>query len=159
MIAQIMGQGRLLFSVGRDKVLHPRIDAFLATIHAPSGAPRRATLTLGVYAAACCLLTSHLLLIFGSGVLVSSLTLVSLAVLIGRRKGLTGAARYWRSPLYPLAPILGLGVAAVFIVADLLDADAGRPSILILGAVMAAAAIWYHGVVKRRPGGWAPRLG
>jgi hypothetical protein len=46
----------------------------------------------------------------------------------------------------------------VFGVADLLDKDAGRPSILILGAILGAALCWYHTVLKRRAGGWAPKL-
>jgi len=37
---------------------------------------------------------------------VYSLALVSLAVLVGRRRRLTGQAGYWRSMLFPLAPIL-----------------------------------------------------
>jgi hypothetical protein len=46
----------------------------------------------------------------------------------------------------------------VFGVADLLDADDGRPSILILGSVLFSAFLWYHVVLKRRAGGWAPKL-
>ena len=49
---------------------------------------------------------------------------------------MTGQPGYWRSPLFPLAPILGLCLAAAFGVADLLDADDGRPSILILQTVL-----------------------
>ena len=58
--------------------------------------------------------------------------------------------------LFPLAPIAGLVLAVVFAVADLLDADAGRPSLLILGAMIAAGLLWHHFVLRRR--GWAPRV-
>jgi hypothetical protein len=58
--------------------------------------------------------------------------------------------------LFPLAPIAGLVLAAVFPVADLLDADAGRPSLLILGAMIATGLLWHHFVLRRR--GWAPRV-
>jgi hypothetical protein len=44
----------------------------------------------------------------------------------------------------------------VFAVADLLDADAGRPSLLILGGMIAAGLLWHHFVLRRR--GWAPRV-
>ena len=77
---------------------------------------------------------------------------------MGRVKGLTGQSGYWRSPLYPLAPILGLCLAVIFCAGDLFDADAGRPSILILGAALLLALVWYHIVLKRRAGGWAPIL-
>jgi hypothetical protein len=52
--------------------------------------------------------------------------------------------------------MVGLCVALVFGVADLFDADDGRPSILILGSVLLLALVWY--VLKRRAGGWAPKL-
>jgi hypothetical protein len=47
-------------------------------------------------------------------------------------------------------------MAVAFTVADLLDAEAGRPSVLLLGAVVLAALIWYVLVLRRR--GWKPQL-
>jgi amino acid transporter len=158
LIAQIMSFGRLFFSLGRDGIFQSRVDRLLASVDARSGAPRAATVVLALASGACCLLKSHTLLVFGSGLLVSGLTLVSLAVIVGRRKGQTGQAGYWRSPLFPLMPVLGLLMSAVFLIADLMDPDAGRPGILILIAIIAAGAAWYGLVLKRRPGGWAPRL-
>ena len=83
-----------------------------------------------------------MLIAFVSGLTVYVLLLVSFAVLVGRSRGLTGQPGYWRSALFPLAPILGLMLAVVFGVADLLDADAGRPSLLILGAIIGAGLLW-----------------
>jgi len=37
-------------------------------------------------------------------------------------------------------------------------ADAGRPSLLLLGAMIAAGLLWQHFVLRRRAGGWTPRL-
>jgi amino acid transporter len=158
LIAQIMFAARLLFSLGRDEIFHPRVNRLMGKVHDTSGAPRAATLLVGVFSGLCCLLSSHLLVVFTSALVVYSLGLVSLSVLVGRTKGSTGQPGYWRSPLYPLAPILGLCLAGVFGLGDLLDADDGRPSVLILGVVLLAALVWYHMVLKRRPGGWAPRL-
>lgn len=159
LIAQIMFTARLFFSLGRDEIFHARINRIVARVHGVSGVPRAATLLVGALAAACCLLNSHILVVFTSAQIVYSLGLVSFAVLVGRLKGSTGAAGYWRSPLYPLAPLVGLCLALIFGVAELFDAEDGRPSILILGAVLLLALVWYHLVLKRRPGGWAPRLG
>ncbi len=78
-------------------------------------------------------------------------------MLIGRLKGLTGREGYWRSPLFPLAPVAGLAMAAVFTVSDLLDKDAGRPSLILLGLVVLAAFIWSQLGLRRR--GWTPKLG
>jgi amino acid transporter len=99
-----------------------------------------------------------MLVAFISGLTVYVLLLVSFAVLIGRPRRLTGQPGYWRSWLFPAAPILGLILAIAFGAADLLDEDAGRPSILILGAMIVAGLLWYNCVLRRRPGGWAPRV-
>ena len=158
LIAQIMFSARLFFSFGRDEIFHPMINAALAKVHRSSGAPRAATWIVGAISAACCLLNMHVLIVFVSGLTVYSLALVSLAVLVGRSRRLTGQPGYWRSPLYPLAPVLGLIIAAAFGAADLLDADAGRPGLLILGAMTVAGLLWHHFVLSRRPGGWTPQV-
>lgn len=158
LIAQIMFSARLFFSLGRDEIFHARINSVMAQVHGASGAPRAATLLVGALSAVCCLLNSHLLVVFTSAQVVYSLGLASFAVLVGRVKGSTGRPGYWRSPLYPLSPIFGLCLALVFAVADFLDPDDGRPSILILGSGLLLALVWYHVVLKRRVGGWAPKL-
>jgi hypothetical protein len=78
-------------------------------------------------------------------------------VLVGRARGMTGQPGLWRMWLYPLIPLLGVVLALAFAAADLLDADAGRPSLLILGAIIAASLLWHHFVLRRRAGGWTPR--
>jgi amino acid transporter len=158
LIAQIMFFARLFFSLGRDEIFHPTVNAVLARVHGSSGAPRTATWVVGAISAACCLLSTHVLIAFISGLTVYVLLLVSIAVFVGRSRRLTGQPGYWRSALFPLAPILGLMLAVTFGVADLLDEDAGRPSILILGAMIGAGVLWYYCVLRRRLGGWAPRI-
>jgi len=158
LIVQIMFSARLFFSFGRDQIFLRAANTMLARVHRPSGAPRTATWIVSAMAAACCLLRTHVLIVFSSGLTVYSLALVSSAVLRGRSRRLTGQPGYWRSLLFPLAPLLGLLLAAAFVIADLLDADAGRPSLLILGAFIAAGQLWYHFFLSRRPGGWTPRV-
>jgi amino acid transporter len=158
LIAQIMFSARLFFSLGRDGIFTGPVNAFLARVHGPSGAPRAATWVSGAIAVVCCLVDTHVLVIFVSGLTVYCLALVSVAVLVGRVRHLTGQSGYWRSPLYPLAPILGLILAVAFGIADLLDVDAGRPGLLLLGACIGAGLLWHHLVLRRRLGGWAPRI-
>jgi len=158
LIASMMFYARLYFSLGRDEIFHPQVNQTLASVHGASGAPRAATLVIGVLSAACCLLGTHTLLVFSSGLVVYTLGLVSAAVLVGRRKRLTGQAGFWRSAWFPLAPVLGLLLAAGFAVADLLDPEVGRPGILALGGIVAAGLVWHQAVLQRRAGGWAPRL-
>ena len=159
LIAQMMFAARLCYSFARDQVFPARLNAALARVHGPSGAPRLATLTVGALSAACCLLSEEVLLVFISGLVVYGLALVSIAVLIGRVRGLTGTSGCWRSPLFPLVPLLGVLLALVFGAADWADPTIGRPSLLALGALLAVALLWYRFVLRRRPGGWAPRLG
>jgi amino acid transporter len=158
LIAQIMFSARLYFSIGRDAILSHGINRMLARVHPQSGAPRGATIVVALFAGGCCLLPTHILIVFLQGLVTYTLALVCLAVLVGRRRGLTGQSGYWKSPLFPLAPMVGLCLAVAFCVADIMDAGAGRPSVLILGAVIVVAVLWYHWVLKQRPGGWAPRL-
>jgi amino acid transporter len=158
LIVQIMFCARLFFSIGRDGIFHRYISQILARVHGPSGSPRAATIIVGVLSGACCFLGTHLLVIFVTGIVTYTLGLVCLAVFVGRRKGLVGQDGYWRAPLFPLAPLSGLALAIIFCIADLFDADAGRPSMLILGGVVVLAVVWYHVSLKRRPGGWSPRL-
>ena len=154
-IATIMMGARLLFSVARDGLLPGPASRLLSSVAPASGVPRAATLAMVIFSALCCLLASHLLLAFISGLIVYGWGLVCLAVLVGHRKGLTGGPGLWRAPLYPLAPLLGLLMAVGFAVANLADATAGRPSLIILGLVMSAAITWYYLVLKKR--GWQPR--
>ncbi len=158
LIATLMFASRLLFSFARDGIFPLRINAALAKVHGASGAPRVATLAIGVISASCCLLSQHVLVVFSSGLVVYGLGLVSVAVLVGRVRGLTGGRGFWRSPLFPLVPILGLAVAMAFAIADWADRDAGRPSLLILGGLLLVALAWHHFVLRRRSGGWAPRI-
>ena len=158
LIVSIMFYTRLFFSLGRDEIFSPRLNRALIAVHAGSGTPRVAALAAGAIAAVFALLDSHTLVVFLAGFVPFILTLVSLAVLVGRRRGMTGGAGYWRSPLFPLAPLLGLATAAGLAIGELMDPDAGRPSMLVMVGFIAAALLWHGLVLRRRPGGWMPRL-
>jgi amino acid transporter len=158
LIAQVMFGARLFYSFGRDSVFPNMLNRLLAQVHGHSGAPRAATLLLGILSALCCVLDSHVLLVFVSGLVVYTLALVSCAVLVGRLRRLTGQAGYWRSVWFPFAPVLGIAMAVVFAIAEFFDADTGRPSLLLLGILMLAAVLWYAFVLRRRPTGWVPRV-
>lgn len=158
LIAQLLFASRLLFSFARDGVFPSRVNAALGRVDPVSGVPRFATVVVAAGSLLCCLISAHTLLVFMSGLIVYALALVSAAVLVGRVRGQTGVQGYWRSPFFPLLPVLGMALALAFAAADWKDPDAGRPSLLLLGALLIAAVGWYRFVLRRRLGGWAPRL-
>jgi amino acid transporter len=49
LIAEIMFAARLFFSLHPDAIFHPTVNAMLARVHRPSGAPRAATGAVGQY--------------------------------------------------------------------------------------------------------------
>jgi amino acid transporter len=155
-IATNMFYARIAFSAGRDEILPRRASSWIGTIHAGSGVPHNATLAIGLATAACCSFSTHALVIFGAGLTTFTLGLVSWAVFVGRLKGLTGRRGYWRSPLFPLVPLMGMALTIVFLAAGLQDADVGRPSVLLLAFCVGLALLWYRFAVK--PRGWRPRL-
>ena len=108
--------------------------------------------------AGCCALRQRVLLIFISAAAVYGLGFVSMAVLIGRPKGLTGGAGRWRSPRFPLAPLPGPAPALTFAAADWAHAASGRPNLLTLGALLGAALLCYRFALRKHPGGWARQL-
>lgn len=140
LIAAIMGQARFLFAVGRDGVLPGPLNRLLASLHPRFRSPIGATLTLVIVACAIALLGERWVLIIISGN-VSDYILIALAVWIGRRTGLTG--RFFAAPFNPLIPLVGLAFGAAAVVADWVDTDAGRPSVVLLSGVFAAAAAFY----------------
>jgi amino acid transporter len=148
LIASLMAFARLYYSMGRDGVL----PAAFGRVDGASGVPRVATLVVGVFSILCCFLATRTLLIFTTGLVVYGWGLVCLAVLVGRRRGLTGGPGYWRARGYPVAPMLGLLMALVFAAADWADPEAGRPSLLIMGVVAATAVLWQ----RFRLPGWIP---
>ncbi|HTV80342.1 MAG TPA: APC family permease [Steroidobacteraceae bacterium] len=156
LIASNMFYARMAFSMGRDGVLPRRASSWIGALSAASGVPRNATLAIGAGAGACCFLSTHAMVIFGAGLTTFTLGLVSCAVLVGRLKGLTGKPGHWRSPLFPLVPVMGLGLTLVFLLAGLQDREVGRPSVLLLAGCVGVAMIWYGRVL--RPRGWRPRL-
>ena len=74
--------------------------------------------------------------------------MVAASVLVGRRRGLTGLAGAFRTPLFPAAPLLGLVSLTAFLAADWRDRCSGRPSLCLLAGVV-AIAFAYHAVVLK----------
>jgi amino acid transporter len=155
MIAIGLINARQLFCSGRDGVWPGPVNRWMAAVHPRFHSPWIATLTSGAAALACCLLPLKLLVILSGTNLVMIYAGVSLAAIAGRRNHTTDVGHY-RMPLYPLWPVASLLGLAGVAVADLLDPDSGRPSLIANAAVMAVSAGYYWLYLRRR-GGWTLR--
>lgn len=145
-IAGLLAFSRFLYSTGRDGVWPKPVNGFLSQLHSRFGSPWRAAIALALAAAGCCLLGERRVLVLVSGEVLTP-TLVVASVMVGRMRGLTGSSSF-RAPLFPVTPIIGFCVAAAFFAADWHDRNAGRLSLIVLGAV-ALCAFGYHRLARR----------
>ena len=141
LVACMIAYSRYLYATGRDGIWPKAVSRRLSTLHPTLHSPITATLVLAAGSTLMALLGEKALLILISGN-VSDYLLVSVAILIGRRQGRTGA--FFRAPLHPLVPVFGLAVTAMAVAADWLDPDAGRPSVILLVSLFLAALAYYH---------------
>jgi amino acid transporter len=155
MIAVGLINARQLYCSGRDGVWPTPVNRWIADVHPRLHSPWIATLIMGAATAACCFMSLDLLVMLTSTGILVIYAGVSVAVMVGRRTGTTAAGHY-RMPLYPLAPVVSLLALAAVVVANLLDPDDGRPSLIANGAVMVLCAAYYFLYLKRR-GGWRLR--
>lgn len=156
-IASVLAGARFFYATGRDGAWGRPVDPWLAAVHPRLGSPWAATLLVGAIGVACCFLPlSFLLVLSGSG-LVAIYAGIALAAMAGRRTGATAHAPY-RMPLYPLAPLVTLAALAFVVVTSWSDVAEGRPALLATAAQIAAAALYYRMVVRRR-GAWLTHPG
>lgn len=155
MIAIGLINARQLYCSGRDGVWPGPVNRWMAAVHPRFHSPWIATLVMGALTAACCLLPLDFLVMTTGAGLVVIYAGICVAVISGRRNGTTAVAHY-RMPLYPLWPFVSLIALAGVVVADLLDPEVGRPSLIANGAVMAVSAAYYLLYLRRR-GGWTLR--
>jgi amino acid transporter len=151
LVACMMAYSRYLYATGRDGIWPRPVGRVLAWLHPRLHSPVTATVLLAGLSALTCLLGEKAILILLSGN-VSDYLLISIAILVGRRKGATGA--FFRAPLHPFVPVFGLGVTAMSILADWLDPAAGRPSVILLVTLFLAALAYYQLRLRQVSKGW-----
>jgi amino acid transporter len=148
LIALCMALGRFFYATGRDGLWPPPIGRQLARLHPRLHSPAVATTVVTGVALLALACGEHALLILISGNVFETF-LIALAVWQGRRTRRTGGS--FAIPLHPLVPLCGFAVTAASVAADWLDADAGRPSILLLGGVFLASwGYLRYGPTKKR---------
>jgi amino acid transporter len=150
-VATMMAYGRYLYATGRDGIWPGAMNRLLGSLDGRLHTPLAATLILAVASAAMAFLGERAILVLISGN-VSDYLLISLALFVGRRKGLTG--RDYKAPAHPLVPIFALGVTAFAIIADWMDKDAGRPSVILLVGLFLGALAYYHFRLRQASAAW-----
>jgi amino acid transporter len=155
-LAGFIGIGRNLFAVGRTQLFNPGLNRALMLLIPKTDAPWFSLLLLGVTTGLVTLLSMR----FKVMVLAGNLTVISMLYIwgcfAGRRSGRTGRKGHhaYRTPWHPLIPILGIIIVIGEVIAQWLDKDVGRPSILICLGLYGTAYLYYRFVLMRRPQGW-----
>ena len=149
LIALMLVFSRFLYSTARERIWPAPVAGFLTRLHPTWRSPWAATLCLTAASLAFLLVGEpQLLVMLGSEVFTPIIG--SVAILVGRPKGLTGKTTFG-APLYPAIPVLGLLISAGFILADLSDPGTGRRGLAVLLTVVAASSLGYWGWLRRRP--------
>jgi amino acid transporter len=130
LVVNIMGFGRLYYSTGRDGIWPRPVNRLLARVHPRLRSPIPATLVVCLCSAAVMFAGERTLLVFASMQNIPEYLLLATAVWIGRRTGMCGG--YFKAPLHPLVPVITLLATAGMVYSALLDADAGRPALLLV---------------------------
>ncbi|WP_439546142.1 APC family permease [Sandarakinorhabdus sp.] len=150
-IATIMAFARMIYAMGRDRVLPGALGRLAATVSPRTQAPWGATLLLTLASAAAIGLGERWLLILTSGN-VADYLLVAIALLLARQRG---EPALWKAPAHPLIPGLALLFTLGAVQSFWSDTETGRPSLLLIGGTFALAWGAWH---MRRAAGLAPLL-
>ncbi|OYY90888.1 MAG: amino acid transporter [Sphingomonas sp. 28-66-16] len=151
-IACILACARFFYGTARDRCWGRPIDNWLVTIHPRVGSPWISTLIVGGAGIACCFLPLELLLVLSGTGLVAIYAGIALALMAGRRSGLLDKAPF-KSPLYPLMPVVTLLALGYVVWLNWLDLEEGRMGLIMTGVQMIASALYYWFVLRRR-GRW-----
>jgi amino acid transporter len=152
-LAGFIGIGRNVFSMGRTRLFARPINRALMRLLPKTDAPWVAICLIGASTA----LATYIPLSFKVLLLSGNYTIITIfyvwGVLAGRRSGRTGGAAY-RTPAFPLIPLIGIFIICGEVVVLWLDAASGRRSLFICTGIYLLAYGYYRFVLMRRRGGW-----
>jgi amino acid transporter len=150
LIAAGMAFSRMIYSTARDGIWPRPLAGWIARLDGRLQTPVVAMGVLVAMSLAAEAAGLKALTVFMAADLTT--LMISLAALMGRRRGLTG--RWFGAWLHPLVPLFGLGFAGISAYVNWIDPDAGRPSLMILGGLcVASLAAWFLGL-RRRLAAW-----
>ncbi len=137
---------RILFSSGRDMLWPTPINRALAQVHPRFETPWVATLVLGVASIGLILTLDVEAMAVVVGIIIAlEFILVALSALVHRRR-FPDVERPYRMPLWPLAPVVGIGLSTVVVYEQ-----ATRDQVTAL-VIVASALLYYAVYLRPRPG-------
>ena len=152
-LAGFVGIGRNIFAAGRTRLFARPINRAVMHLIPSTDAPWVAILLIGLSTA----IATYVPLYFKVLILSGNYTILTAfyvwGVLAGRRAGRTGIGRY-KTPAWPLIPLIGVVIVIGEVIVLWLDADSGRKSLFVCSGVYLLAYCYYRFVLMRRPGGW-----
>jgi amino acid transporter len=152
-LAGAVGIGRNVFSMARTRLFAAPINRMLLHLIPKTDAPWVAIVLIGVSTA----LATYIPLYFKVLVLSGNYTILTAfyvwGVLAGRRSGRTGIGRY-RTPAWPLIPLIGILIVIGEVIVLWLDPESGRKSLFVCSGLYVLAYCYYRFVLMRRPDGW-----
>jgi len=153
-LAGFIGIGRNVFSMGRTKLFWPPINRALMHLIPKTDAPWVAILLIALSTAVATYIPLYYKVLLLSGNYTIITMFYTWGVLAGRRSGRTGGGAVYRTPAFPLIPLLGILIVCGEVIVLLLDPESGRKSLFIYVGIYALAYCYYRFVLMRRPGGW-----
>jgi amino acid transporter len=152
-LAGFIGIGRNVFAMGRTQLFTPSINHALTRLIPKTDAPWVAVLAIGVTTALATFLSLKFKILLLSGGFTMLTCFYIWGIFAGRRSGRTGTHAY-RTPYYPLIPILGVLIVIGEVIVLWSDPDSGRPSLFICSGFYVIGYLYYRIVLVRRPEGW-----
>jgi amino acid transporter len=157
MIAIALSFGRMVFAASRDQAWPAPLNHVFGSLNPRFGSPANATLALALVAVPLCFVSMKILIMINGNLNIAVYGAMAACVMVGRRSGQTAHSRV-RAPWHPLAPMVVLAAMAALTLADLMDAESGRPALLAGGLVIGAGALYAAYVVRWNPA-WQQREG
>jgi amino acid transporter len=152
-LAGFIGIGRTMFAMGRTELFSPALNRAATRLIAKTDAPWISLLFMGVATASVTVVSMRLKVTLLAGFLTFFTILYVWGVFAGRRSGRTGTKGY-RTPYYPLVPVVGIFIIIGELVVQWIDTAVGRPSLFFCTGAMVMCYLYYRLVLMRRPQGW-----
>ncbi|MFF3596922.1 APC family permease [Kitasatospora indigofera] len=143
-IVMVLQNGRVLYASARDRTWPDPVNRVLGSLHPRWGSPWAATLAIGVPGVVLALAVPIDALLGFTGVVVAVIYLLLGCAALAARRARHRATPAWRMPLWPVVPLVTIGVLAYSLTQQSLR------DLLITGAVLLVGIAYWFGYLRPR---------